>query len=556
MENRKCIAVLTEKPSLDYQSGILKGIYRSAFSHDTNVAVFCVTSTRSDEAYQIGEMVIFSLLGDYSRFSGVIYLPDTIDYSMRDTLITEKLIAASRKIKIPVVTIDGNCDEFPCFLSDDSEPIQFLVDHLSAGHGCKDIAFVTGRKNHPHAEHRLEAFSRAMSKNNLEIRENRMFYGDFWRTCGEDIVSSLLAGESGLPEAIICANSYMADGIYEALYKRGFRAPRDIKLACYGEKTETSEYISATIRATDSLGFSACEGLFSMINGGSIPSVNRIPTEFQKRPAMTCGCMQPDEYNLLDFRMKDPNEVSDFFTEYNTMSESLIRRPNIRETLWTANWYTHLFGDFTRFSVCMCDDVVKPELSLDENDVCVSYTDEMLTVLDHKRLPDGTSDAFVGTDRRFPVSEVYPPLFSADGDPAAYVFRQLHFIERCYGYAVLSYGSKIISPQASFDFWVNVLANAVESQRRLTIMRYLYKKVNQDAVTDSMTGLFNRNGFNSMLPQMITEAREAGKNFLLIMSDLNGLKYVNDSFGHSEGDNLINTAAGLLSHQIIFEPAD
>lgn len=547
MENRKCIAVLTEKPSLDYQSGILKGIYRSAFSHDANVAVFCVTSTRSDEAYQIGEMVIFSLLGDYSRFSGVIYLPDTIDYSMRDTLITEKLIAASRKIKIPVVTIDGNYDEFPCFLSDDSEPIQFLVDHLSAGHGCKDIAFVTGRKNHPHAEHRLEAFSRAMSKNNLEIRENRMFYGDFWRTCGEDIVSSLLAGESGLPEAIICANSYMADGIYEALYKRGFRAPRDIKLACYGEKTETSEYISATIRATDSLGFSACEGLFSMINGGSIPSVNRIPTEFQKRPAMTCGCMQPDEYNLLDFRMKDPNEVSDFFTEYNTMSESLIRRPNIRETLWTANWYTHLFGDFTRFSVCMCDDVVKPEQSLDENDVCVSYTDEMLTVLDHKRLPDGTSDAFVGTDRRFPVSEVYPPLFSADGDPAAYVFRQLHFIERCYGYAVLSYGSKIISPQASFDFWVNVLANAVESQRRLTIMRYLYKKVNQDAVTDSMTGLFNRNGFNSMLPQMITEAREAGKNFLLIMSDLNGLKYVNDSFGHSEGDNLINTAAGLLS---------
>lgn len=143
MENRKCIAVLTEKPSLDYQSGILKGIYRSAFSHDVNVAVFCVTSTRSDEAYQIGEMVIFSLLGDYSRFSGLIYLPDTIDYSMRDTLITEKLIAASRKIKIPVVTIDGNCDEFPCFLSDDSEPIQFLVDHLSAGHGCKDIAFVT-----------------------------------------------------------------------------------------------------------------------------------------------------------------------------------------------------------------------------------------------------------------------------------------------------------------------------------------------------------------------------------------------------------------------------
>lgn len=73
------------------------------------------------------------------------------------------------------MTIDGNYDEFPCFLSDDSEPIQFLVDHLSAGHGCKDIAFVTGRKNHPHAEHRLEAFSRAMSKITLKYAKTACF---------------------------------------------------------------------------------------------------------------------------------------------------------------------------------------------------------------------------------------------------------------------------------------------------------------------------------------------------------------------------------------------
>lgn len=140
--------------------------------------------------------------------------------------------------------------------------------------------------------------------------------------------------------------------------------------------------------------------------------------------------MHPDEYNLLDFRVKDPNEISDFFTEYNTMSESLIRRPNIRETLWTANWYTHLFGDFTRFSVCMCDDVVKPELSLDENDVCVSYTDEMLMVLDHKRLPDGTSDAFVGTDRRFPVSEVVPSAVQRRRRPRRVCFQAATFYRK------------------------------------------------------------------------------------------------------------------------------
>lgn len=547
MDKRKCIAVLIEKPSQDYQSGILKGIYRSAFSHDVNVGVFCVTSTRSDEAYQDGEMVIFSLLGDYSDFAGVIYLPDTIDYTMRDRVITDRLIISAKANNIPVVTIDGRCGEFPAFVADDSEVVRSIVDHLADRHGCRDIAFLTGWKGHPHAEHRMEAFRGAMADKGIQLRENRLFYGDFWRTCGEEVVSSMLAGESGLPEAVICANSYMADGVYEALYQRGYRVPRDIRLACYGEITETSEYISAAIRSTENVGFEACEGLFKIIDGGSVPAVSSIRTQYKDRPALTCGCMHPDEYNLLDFRAKDPNKISDFFTEFNTMSESLINRPDLRETLWTANWYTHLFGEFSRFSVCMCDDVIKPEDVLDESSLRTGFTDEILMALDHRRFPDGRSDEFVGADRRFMVSEIYPPLFSAEGKPAAYVFRQLHFINRCFGFAVLSYGNDIVVPKANFDFWVNVLANAVESQRRLSIMTYLYKKVNQDAVTDSMTGMYNRNGFNTMTPEMISEAREKGKDILLVMADLNGLKYVNDNFGHSEGDALIKSAGRAIS---------
>lgn len=547
MDSRKCIAVLTEKPSLDYQSGILKGIYRSAFSHDLNVAVMCVTNTRSDEIYQRSEMEIFSLLGDYSKFAGVLYLPDTIDYKSRDEILTSRLQEISREFRLPVVSIDKSTADFPCFISDDTEAVRFLVDHMADVHGCCDIAFVTGTKGHPHAEHRLEKFRQAMADKGLKIHRNRLFYGDFWRTCGEDIVKSLISGKNGLPQALICANSYMVDGIYEALYSRGIRVPRDIMLACYGELTETSEYISATIRSTENVGFAACEGLFTLMKGGTIPHISYIKTEFSERPALTCGCMHPDEYNLLDFRAKDPNKLSDFFTEYNTMSEGLIRRQNLRETMWTASWYTHLFGDFTRFSICMCDDVIKPDSSLDENNVSTTFTDELLLALDRKRLPNGSYDDFVGTDRKFRLEEVYPPLFEPADKPAAFVFRQLHFIDRCYGFAVLSYGSDIVTPAANYNFWVNVVANAIESQRRLAIMTYLYKKVNHAAVTDSMTGLLNRNGFNTMLPQLTEEALTDGKRFLLIMADLNGLKYVNDNFGHHEGDQFIITAGNVIS---------
>ena len=63
---RKCIAVLIEKPNKDYQAGILKGIYKAAFSHGMNVAVFSVTMPRSSDNYHSGEMNIFTLPGDYS----------------------------------------------------------------------------------------------------------------------------------------------------------------------------------------------------------------------------------------------------------------------------------------------------------------------------------------------------------------------------------------------------------------------------------------------------------------------------------------------------------
>jgi len=546
MGSRKCIAVLTQKPNLDYQSGILKGIYRSAFSHDVNVAVISVTSARGDEAYYSGEMEIFSLLGDYSRFAGVIYLPDTIAYPSRDRIITEKLIKAAKERSLPVVNIGSSSDVFPSYISDDTDAIRAIIDHLIDEHGCRDIAFLTGKKGHPHAEHRLEIFKQAMADRGLTVRSDRMLYGDFWRSCGEDVARTFLEG-SGLPEALICANSYMADGVYSALYSRGVRIPKEIKLACYGEMTETSKYMSATMRSTENVGFAACEGLFSIINGGTIPKYNAVRTSFIERPSLSCGCIHPDEYDMMDFREKDPNELADFFTEYNTMSEGFIKHPNLRETLWTANWYTYLLGDLSRFSICMCDDVIKPEESLNENKVRRTFTDEILIALDRKRGPDGSDEQYVGVDRRFSLDEVYPPLFSAEGEPAAYVFRALHFIDRCYGFAVLSYGNRIEIPQANYDFWVNVLANAVESQRRLAIMTYLYKKVNRDAVTDLMTGLYNRNGFNTMLPQLASDARNARKSFLLIMADLNGLKYVNDNFGHAEGDAFIKTAGEVIS---------
>ena len=126
---RKCIAVLVEKTSKDYQAGILRGIYETAFSRDMNVAVFSVTMPRSSDNYHRGEMTMFTL-PNYQKFAGVIYLPDTITFQSRDKDVTEPLVHLARETGLPVVTIDYKIEGLPCYFCDDSEVVKAMVHHL------------------------------------------------------------------------------------------------------------------------------------------------------------------------------------------------------------------------------------------------------------------------------------------------------------------------------------------------------------------------------------------------------------------------------------------
>jgi len=63
---------------------------------------------------------------------------------------------------------------------------------------------------------------------------------------------------------------------------------------------------------------------------------------------------------------------------------------------------------------------------------------------------------------------------------------------------------------------------------------------------DSLTGLYSRNYFTSGLDQEIRRATRTGRPFALAMLDLDGLKAVNDRFGHEWGDRLLRSVADAL----------
>jgi two-component system cell cycle response regulator len=75
----------------------------------------------------------------------------------------------------------------------------------------------------------------------------------------------------------------------------------------------------------------------------------------------------------------------------------------------------------------------------------------------------------------------------------------------------------------------------------------LHAELERRSVVDELTGLYNRRGFFAVGEQEWKRARRKGDGFLLVFADLDGLKVVNDQYGHEEGDALIKAAAGLLA---------
>lgn len=74
----------------------------------------------------------------------------------------------------------------------------------------------------------------------------------------------------------------------------------------------------------------------------------------------------------------------------------------------------------------------------------------------------------------------------------------------------------------------------------------LDREIRSLAITDDLTGFFNRRGFLAAAAQQLKVAHRDRLNVLLLFCDLDNLKGVNDTFGHREGDlALVRTADAL-----------
>lgn len=91
--------------------------------------------------------------------------------------------------------------------------------------------------------------------------------------------------------------------------------------------------------------------------------------------------------------------------------------------------------------------------------------------------------------------------------------------------------------------FLTLFANQVEMA--ITIAN-LFENLKKEAVTDSLTELYNRRYFNQALQKELERAQRLQQPFSLVSLDLDYLKKINDTYGHFFGDLAIRTIADIL----------
>jgi len=90
---------------------------------------------------------------------------------------------------------------------------------------------------------------------------------------------------------------------------------------------------------------------------------------------------------------------------------------------------------------------------------------------------------------------------------------------------------------------VGVMLRIKGLQERL---REMQSKLEEQSITDGLTGLKNRRFFDERLREEFLRAQRYGDFLSLIMVDLDHFKLVNDRFGHQAGDAVLRESAALI----------
>ena len=538
------IAVIVAGIDEEYQNGVIDGIRHCAKMNNANISCFCAFGgVLANSKFDVGEYNIYSLI-NYSKFDGVILMTNTIS----SPVDKEKIIAKVKSTGLPVTILD--CDEHPEFYNisiDNYSAMQAIVRHVIEKHNVKRINYISGPMENPEAAERMRAFRETIAEYSIPYEYERVFVGEFRAADGKNAVDSFMSSGLQRPQAIICANDAMALAAVEELGNFGYKIPDDIIVTGFDNTYNARHNLPALTtvsRPLDDAGFKACEILIGLIIGREYPKntvLNASPVFSE-----SCGCVSVEETDISEYRVSAYKLLNSCRRDVSLLNRMTTELADTQDSASTIHTVSKIINEikFDRFCLCLCsnwDQVVSNGLNIDPTDTSSyqihGYTPKMLAPL---VLENNINDPV----SMFDSADMYPAPLKNGGNVSFFV--PLHFGERCLGYYIFT-NSKFPTKSLMCHALMLTISNSIENIRKLVHLKSMVKELDKLYVIDPLCNVYNRNGFIRNADPMFKRAKASKQKLLISFIDMDGLKHINDCYGHNQGDFALQRLAGVIS---------
>lgn len=515
----------------------------SNFATEYNYKVlyfFSFSDLFTTESHDIGEKNIYQLI-NYDMIDGLIIMAQSI----KNQEVLRNLTEAANKANIPALSID--CPLEGCYNIDFDydKAIEQIITHVIEKHNVRRINFIAGIQGNDYSEHRLSIYRKVLEAHNIPVEEERIGYGDFWQDPTYVVVERFLASDLPFPEAIVCANDTMAIATFDKLTEAGYRVPEDVIVTGFDGIEEALQHypsITTSQHNLDDAARVAYDILRDLLDGNERDKQTWVDSKLIY--GGSCGCPSTAllHRNPLIRSLCDNIESTKWFNHRQIrMIADLTDKSSFQEVFESIKDYAGEFNT-SRFWLCIVDDfLMEEEFSDILEDVNLKrngYSSKMdLMLYRNQGEWQGIMD--------FETKQLLPNLEGIFENIDNIIFFPLHVHAQTIGYAALSFDDPSINIAHCHQFFMNIsiaLEVTKTHRRQETIIQNLENKY----VHDPLTGLFNRRGFYQKVIEMYNNCVTNQELIMIISVDLNGLKPINDTYGHADGDIAISTVAKAL----------
>lgn len=515
----------------DMVRDVVLEISRKANEHGYKVMLFTsLTDLYNNNEYTRGESSVFSL-SDAEMIDVLVVLPESI----KNKAAVDEMVSAAKNAGKVVISVDGVIEGTPSIVFNCADTFEKIVRHVVEYHRCKRINFIAGIKDNVFSEERIDCFKKVLAENNIPFEPERLGYGDFWDVPARQVAESFFESDLPFPEAIICCNDAMALVACQVVREHGLRIPDDIIVTGF-DGIEAEKYVSPrlTTAAADieALAVAAMELIDKQISGEDIPLLTEV--SYHIRIAQSCGCQIVD-------KTEDGDKILEM---YNIISSAEGHELHMLAYLGKAVGCASLdelsviiprYSDHCTWC-CLNTDF------LDKSDKTrkTFFTDNMYNLVHNVGMYDYT------------YGEVYPRgdlLCNIAETVEKYdfiMFMPMHFQDEIIGYTAVVFGINGFNFKNTQRF-INYTDQIMESLKNRISLAKANSLLADMHIRDALTGIYNRRGFYNHAVKAIEDCRNSDKSIVLFSVDMDGLKKINDTYGHHEGDNAIVSIAKALT---------